>query len=348
MSDAAPVGETTTVSADVGPGELPERSVHPNSGSGSVTVSVLVPVTERPENLSEIYRTYSEPLRDDGWDYEFVFAFEPYHHDLTEELASLVEDGEPIRLLEAGQTVGEASLIKWAAEHSTGELLLTLPAYFRVEPRTLPKLLAPVDSADADLALACRWPREDPWINQLQSRVFHFLLRMVSGSRFRDLACGVRVMRRQVLTEVPLYGDFFRFFPLLARNQGFRVEEVKGEHHPQDRRPRVYSPGVYFRRLVDLLGVFFLVRFTYKPLRFFGLVGGAVSALGGAILAVLFVQRLGGEGIADRPMLLLGVLLVTLGVQAVALGLIGEIIVHLNAPDRPGYRVLDVTEGTEA
>ena len=147
-------------------------------------------------------------------------------------------------------------------------------------------------------------------------------------------------MRRQVLEVVPVYGDLFRFLPILAEREGFRVEEVTVTPHSDDRRTRVYSPAVYLRRLIDLLGLFFLVRFTTKPLRFFGLIGGIFSGLGAVILLVLFVQRLGGDPIADRPMLLLGVLTFVLGVQAVAIGLVGEIIVHLSPKEgRRAYRV---------
>lgn len=344
MSASAPAGETAIPSADPSARDRVHRSGR--DGDDAVEVSVLVPVTERPEDLAELYRTYAAPLEEGGRSFEFVFALEPYYHERAEQLAGLIEDGEPIHVLEAGQPVGEASLVKWAAEPSRGRILLTLPAYYRVQPDTLPRMLRCVEEDEVDLAVARRWPRHDSWINRVQTRTFHAILRGISRMDLDDLGCGVRAMRRDVLEEVPLYGDFYRFFPLLVLNQGYRVEEVDGEQHPRDRSPRVYGPGVYLRRLIDLLGVFFLVRFTYKPLRFFGLVGSGVSVAGVAILGVLFVQRIGGQGIADRPMLLLGVLLLTLGVQAIALGLIGEIIVHLNAPDRKGYRVLDVIEGT--
>jgi len=333
-------GERTATARSAAPAERGDHSPASDQSLSPTQVSVLVPVSERPENLAELYETYSAPLRASGWTYEFVFALEPFYHDLADQLDPLIED-EPVRVVEAGQTVGEASLVKRAADLSKGDYLLTLPAYYRVQPESLARLLETVENG-ADLAVARRWPRKDPWINQVQTKAFHFLLRGISGRRFDDLACGVRAMRRQVLEEVPLYGDFLRFFPVLAVSQGYHVEQVDGGHHPEDRRPRVYSPGVYLRRLIDLLGVFFLVRFTYKPLRFFGLVGSGVSLAGALILGILFVQRIGGEGIADRPLLLLGVLLLTLGVQAIALGLIGEIIVHLNAPERPGYRVLEV------
>jgi hypothetical protein len=117
------------------------------------------------------------------------------------------------------------------------------------------------------------------------------------------------------------------------------VREVDCAQHPRDGQMRVYPLGTYIRRVIDLFGIFFLLRFTYKPLRFFGLFGSGLSLVGGGILILLFVQRLMGRGLADRPLLLLGVLLFTLGFQVVALGLIGELIVHLNAPNKPGYRV---------
>ncbi len=154
-----------------------------------------------------------------------------------------------------------------------------------------------------------------------------------------DAACGVRVMRREVLEELPLYGDFARFLPLLALHGGYRVEELASPQHPLNRRPRVYGPGVYVRRLVDVLGLFFLLRFTDKPLRFFGLVGAALSGVGGLLLLLLFAQRVTGSPISQRPLLLLGVLFLTLGMQAIALGLIGEIVVHFNASKRRGYRL---------
>lgn len=344
MPNSASRGEQVAATQRPVSSEMTTTSGRSERAGAKPDVSVLVPVAERPENLADLYEAYSAPLREGDWTYEFIFALEPFYHDLADQLAPLIDDDQPVRVVEAGQAVGEASLVKRAADLSSGSYLLTLPAYYRVRPESLGRLLETVEEG-ADLAVARRWPRKDPWINQVQTKLFHFLLRGVSGRRFDDLACGVRAMTRQVLEEVPLYGDFFRFFPVLAVSQGYRVEQVDGGHHPEDRRARVYSPGVYLRRLIDLLGVFFLVRFTYKPLRFFGLVGSAVSLVGAAILGLLFVQRVGGQGIADRPLLLLGVLLLTLGVQAIALGLIGEIIVHLNAPERPGYRVLDVVEG---
>lgn len=303
-------------------------------------VSVIVPVGERPEPLRGLYEEFAAALRQPGWTYEFLFVCEPYHAAMADSLADLVRTGEPIRVLRAAQPLGEAALLKLGAQHATAPVVVTLPAYRRVAASSLPGLVERVE-AGADLVVARRWPRRDSWINRVQNRIFHGLLRRVADPGVRDVACGVRAMRRDLLLEISLYGDFFRFLPLLAWRDGYRVEEQDAPQHERDRQPRVYSPGVYVRRLLDILGIYFLLRFTHKPLRFFGLIGGASAAGGGVILSVLFVQRMGGQALADRPLLLLGVLLLVLGVQAIALGLVGEIIVHLHAATIRTYRVAD-------
>jgi len=301
-------------------------------------ISVIVPVTERPAPLAELYEEYAEPLRALERPFEFLFVTPPWYVDLSRALQPLRERGEPVRVIRVGAGFGEGTLLQVAAEHAKGELLLTLPAYYRVRAEAIGDLIAEVD-AGADLAVAWRWPRRDSWLNRLQNLAFHSVLHGLVTGAIHDTACGVRAMRREVLREVPMYGDSFRFLPVLAMREGYRVKEVKAPQHERDTQPRLYSPGVYVRRLIDLLGLFFLTRFMYKPLRFFGLVGSLLSTVGGVILAVVLAQRLHGQALAGRPILLLGVLVLTLGMQAFALGLIGEIIVHLNARSSRGYRL---------
>jgi len=301
-------------------------------------VSVIVPVTERPEPLAELYLEYSRPFADSDLAYEFVFAVEPSNRKLVEPLRELAERGQPIRVLEAGHALGESTLLKLGAARSRADILIILPAYRRVIPEALPELVKAIRRG-ADLVNCRRWPRNDSWVNRLQTRVLHTLVTGVSTAHIRDVGSGVRAVRRDVLDQIPLYGDFFRFLPVLALRDGYRVTELEARQHERDARTRIYSPGVYVRRLIDVFGLFFLSRFTYKPLRFFGLVGGFLGTVGALILIVLFIQRLAGQALANRPMLLLGVLIFTLGVQAIALGLIGEIIVHFNAPTRRAYRI---------
>jgi len=310
----------------------------------STPLCVIVRVTERPVPLDEIYREYAPPLRSLDREVEFVFAMEPWARGLAPPVEALAEAGEPLRVMEVTRGLGEANLLRHAATRSRGDIVLTLPAYHRVEAAALPALVREID-AGADLAVACRRPRTDGWLSRFQSRVFNAILRRLVGHTTSDVACGVEAMRRSVIEETPLYGDFFRFLPVLAVRAGFKVTEVDAPQHARDARTRVYRPGTYVRRLIDILGLFFLVRFTEKPLRFFGLVGGTLSIGGGGLLAVLFVQRVfGGVALADRPILLVAIIALTLGVQAIALGLIGEMIVHLHATPMRRYRVFEADE----
>jgi hypothetical protein len=319
-------------------GEEAEDRAWAGEEDPEVSVSIVVPVTERSDSLVDLYAEHAEPLAAAGYTFEFVFVAEPWFEEEIAPLKLLSSEGEPIRVFEVAHTLGETSLLKLGVGRCRADIIVSLPAYRRVEARVIPKLVKRVERG-ADLAIARRWPRRDSWINRAQGHVFHWLAGGLSRTSLRDLGCGVRAMRREVLEQIPLYGDFARFLPVLALREGYRVEEFPAIQHPGDVRTRLYSPGTYVRRLIDLFGLFFLLRFTEKPLRFFGL-AGSVSALGGVlVLAVLLVQRLQGQGIADRPLLLLGVLLLVLGVQAIALGLVGEIIVHLNAPDRRPYRL---------
>jgi hypothetical protein len=308
----------------------------------SDSLSVIVPVSERPRPLDEIYRRFAPGVSALGVPYEFIFVVSPWGRPLTAALRPLIEEGAPIRVLEVGPRAGESGMLVAGAARAKSEILVTLPPYFRVRPEAIGLLVERVRSGDVDMATGCRSRRGDSWFNRLQNRAFHALLNLAIGGGFHDIASGVRAFRAQLLDEIMLYGDFFRFLPILARSEGYRVEELEVPQHEEDQGRRVYGVGVYYRRLLDLLGVFFLARFTQKPLRFFGLVGSAFGGSGAVVLLVLFVQRLMGQDLADRPLLLLGVLLFVLGVQAIAIGLVGEIIVHFGASNRRLYRVREL------
>lgn len=308
---------------------------------GPLDVTVIVPVVERPEPLAELYEEYARPLREAGYSYEFVFVTHPWYSALTLPLKQCATGDAVIRIVEFGQGVSETSMLRGAASSARGRIVVTLPAYRQVEASAVPALVARVEEG-IDLAVARRWPRRDSLVNRLQNRLLHLAIGNLAGGRLHDVACGVRAMRPHVMEETRIYGDFSRFFPLMAMREGFSVDEVPSPVHPRAMRSRVYSPGVYLRRLIDVLGLTFLLRFTDKPLRFFGLVGSVMSMAGLVLLVVIVLERqFADRGLANRPIFLLGVLLLTLGAQAIALGLIGEMIVHLSAPRRRIYRLKD-------
>jgi glycosyltransferase involved in cell wall biosynthesis len=333
----------------MGQGTLMEPSLdrsRDSSGADPRFVSVVVPVVERADDLVTLYRTYSDELDARGEEHEFVFVFDGGFTPPAE-LSALSQERDNLRLLRFARAFGETAALRLGIERSRGDVILTLPAYFQVKPEALPTLLGALNE-ETDLVVASRSPRIDSWLNRLQTLAFNRMIAGVTDRPFHDIACGVRVIRRAAAEGLPLYGDLHRFIPALALREGYRVREVAVPQHPSNARTRLYGPGVYLRRLLDIATFFFLAKFTEKPLRFFGLVGSGFFFAGAVTSLVLLLNRIEGQGIANRPLLLLAVLLLALGVQLMGLGLIGEIIVHLRAPHRRAYRVRERTHSASS
>jgi len=305
-------------------------------------ISLIVPVVTRADDLCAIHDAFAATVDTGTADYEFLFVFDGGFGAPPDELMGRSQKDSRVRILRFAHAFGETAALRAGIAASRGSVLVTIPPYFQVQPQGLPRLLDAVRNG-ADVAVARRFPRRDGWLNRLQSSVFHALVHRVSSGCFHDMGCGVRVMRRDVAESLRLYGDLHRFIPALAVREGCRVVEIPLPQHTADARARIYAPGVYVRRLLDIMAFFFLTKFTEKPLRFFGLLGSTFFAAGSVTTLVLLVQRLEGIGIANRPLLLLGVLLLALGVQLVGLGLVGEIIVYLRAPQRRSYQVRETT-----
>jgi hypothetical protein len=308
------------------------------NSSAPIRVSIIVAVTERPEPLAPFYEEYAAVLKRAGLAFEWIVVAAALERGLLDDLKPLIAAGEPVRCFEAANNIGETALLRSVLPFCQGEIVVTLPAYRRVLPEGILALIARIDD-NQDLVTARREVPGQSAREPIQRRIAHALIRSAIGGSFHDLGSGVRAFRVDVIRQLPLYGEFSRFLPLFALRDGFRTLELGVPQHPMDVRTRVYSPGIYVRRLLDLFAVYFLVRFREKPLRFFGLTGGLTSLVGFALLAVLAVQRAMGQPLADRPLLVLSVLLVVLGVQGIALGLVGEIIVHASVRRGVTYRL---------
>ena len=318
-----------------------ERVTETDRGAGDgrrIDVSVIVPVSGRVDDVAELYRAYSEPLERMGREFEFLFILDGVGDGVATRIDELAREDPRIRAYAFVQSFGEAAALRAGIEHAMGAVVVTLPSCFQVSPDGMRQVLQELEEGD-DVVVCYRSPRTDGIVNRLQHRAFHWLLRLLTGYSFKDLACGLRAMRREVASSLPLYSGLDRYLPALAQLEGYSVREIPVAQHPLDARTRVYSPLEYFRQSLDLTAFFFMAKFTDNPLRFFGTVGSALAIGGVAIGTVLAIQRLGGQGIANRPLLLLSVLLVALGVQIVSLGLIGEIIVYQRRPGRSLYRV---------
>jgi glycosyltransferase involved in cell wall biosynthesis len=309
-----------------------------------IEVSVVIPVTHRYHEVTKLYRDYKAGLETTGRGVEFIFVLDSSLPQAREELEKLKAEGEPLKLVVLGKSYGESTAMAAGASSASGDVIMTLPAFRQVAPEEIGRVLEAL-SDDVDMVVARRYPRRDPLHNRIASKIFHGLLRTTFDFSLEDLGCNVRVFRRGILDELQIQGDMRIFLPLLAHEQGFKVIECCAAQASSDALGRIYSPAVYLRSLLDILTFIFLVRFTKRPLRFFGVVGAMVFSLGGiATLWLVFERLFLDVALADRPALFLASLMIVLGIQMLAVGLIGELIIFTHAKDIKEYNIAEIVE----
>ena len=306
-------------------------------------LSVIVPVGGRHGDARKLYAEYKAALAMLPIPSEILFVLDGPKPRFAGELEGLLAAGERFTVISLSRPFGGASALMAGVERAAGDAIVTLPAYQQIEAADIRKLIAGLDSAD--VAVAMRTPRAAGTFDRVRRTMFHGLVRWLTGLRFNDLGCGARAVRRRVFDELDLYGEQHRFLPVIADRLGFRVAEVGVRQSAEDRFGRIYRPREYARYALDLFSIFFLVRFTKRPLRFFGMVGATTFSVGALFVLYLCFERLMfDEKLADRPALLLAALLVVLGMQIFALGLLGELIIFTHARDMKDYRVEEVIQ----
>lgn len=309
-------------------------------------VSVIIPVGARQSEAVSLFYEYVTGLDATGSGYEVIFVLDGPNPTFARALDALRVRGERFIVVSLKRAFGEATALMAGLEVATGPLILTLPAYQQIEAEDIGRLLAAADYTD--VAVGWRQPRFGGAFDRMRRSVFHRLLRAVTRLDFHDLGCGARACRRHVLADLNLYGDQHRFLPVLAERRGFRVEEVVVRQSPMDRYGGRYGSRDYARRFLDIVSIFFLVRFTKRPLRFFGAAGLATFALGALLGSWIVLERLFlAEPLANRPALLLSTLLVVLGLHFLALGLLGELMIFTHARQLRDYNVESVFRFTK-
>jgi glycosyltransferase involved in cell wall biosynthesis len=313
------------------------------SRNSGIQLSVIVPVGARHADVVALHNEYQDGLKSSGLCCEFIYVLDGSFPDVRDGLDSLQRAGEKITVVSLTRTFGESTALMAGFEQAAGDTLLTLPAYHQIQGADIHRLLSALGTAD--IVVARRWPRASGLLETARRGAFHGLVSWTTGLKLRDLGCGARAMTRQVLEEISLYGDQHRLLPVLADRQGFRVLEVDVRQSAEDHFEGVYRTREYAHRMLDIFAVFFLVRFTKKPLRFFGMVGASTLIVGSAFVLYLVIDRLFfGQALANRPALLLSSLLVVLGLQLFALGLLGELIIFVHAGQTKDYQVDRVIE----
>ncbi|HET9286084.1 MAG TPA: glycosyltransferase family 2 protein [Gaiella sp.] len=308
-------------------------------------ISVVVPVRDEELTVEPLYEELAAALESRGEPWEVVFVDDGSRDGTHAALVRLHAGAPNVRVVRLRRNVGKAAALDAGFREIEGEVVVTIDGDLQDDPSEIPRLLAKLDEG-YDLVTGWKARRSDTFARRMLSRIFNTVTGRLSGVRLHDMNCGLKTFRAEVARELELYGELHRFIPVLAHDLGFRVTELSVNHRPREHGRSRYGMERYLRGFFDLLTVTFMSRYRHRPLHLFGGLGLVLGAIGTGILVYLTVVKLTGEPIGRRPLLLLGVLLVVVGIQFLSLGLLSELLTsqhreRLRAIDDRSSRLVD-------
>jgi glycosyltransferase involved in cell wall biosynthesis len=294
-------------------------------------LSIVIPIYNERESLDELVASIEQATASWPHTYEVVFVDDGSIDGTFETLKQLAERNSRIRLLSFRRNLGKSRALLCGFQHAAGQYILTMDADLQDDPSNLQRMFEQLTTEPVDLVNGWRRERRDNPLKVAVSRLFNrIMIRLLFGASFEDMNSGLKLYRREVARELHLYGGMHRFIPLIAAEMGYRVGECPVRHNERKYGTSKYSPVKFLTEMPDLLTVFFLIKYTTRPLHFFARIGSMLIAVGLACLGYLTVLWLQSIPIGTRPLLTFGVLLVVIGGQTVFTGLLADLIVNMS------------------
>lgn len=290
---------------------------------GEIDISVVIPGLNEAESLPELTERLHKALEALGCAYEIIYVDDGSTDDTWEVIGRLREENELVRGVQLRANFGKAMALSAGFARARGRVVFMMDADLQDDPKDIPSFVEKIDGG-LDVVVGWKVNRLDPTNRKVLSRIFNGTVAMATGVKLHDMNCGFKAFRREVLQTIPIYGDLFRFIPVLANWQGFRVGEVPVTHHARKHGSSRYGLERILRGMFDLMSVVFLTRYSRKPMHLFGLIGLLMAFAGTVICGYLTVLWFQGHAIGTRPLLMLGVLCILIGIQFLSMGLIGE------------------------
>jgi glycosyltransferase involved in cell wall biosynthesis len=313
-------------------------------------LSVVIPIRNESPNIDELYRDVTDALERWGRSYEVVVIDDGSTDDSFDRLSRHQQRDPRWRIIRFRRNFGQTAAFAAGIKHARGRFIATSDGDLQNDPRDLPEMIRRIE-AGADIVCGWRKDRKDPWLTRrLPSGLANKLISVSTGVHLHDYGCSLKVFRAEVVKPLKLYGEMHRFLPAIASEMGVSIDEIVVNHRPRRHGTSKYGLSRTFRVVLDLLTVKFLMTYSTRPLQMFGLIGVPMGLLGFVITAWLSYQRLfGHESIANRPLLLFGVVLIFTGVQLVTMGLLAEIMARTyhESQDKPTYIIREIRESAE-
>ncbi len=311
-------------------------------------LSIVVPIYNEEESIPHLYTRLSEVLTNYDQPYEIIAVDDGSRDQSFTLLRDLASSDPYLRVVRFRRNFGQTAAFAAGFDRARGEYIVTIDADLQNDPRDIPQLMARA-AEGFDVVSGWRARRQDAFINRkLPSMIANRLISWVTGVYLHDYGCSLKVYRAEVVKNINLYGELHRFIPAVASWQGVAVTEMPVHHEPRRYGTSKYGISRTIRVLLDLITVRFLLSYSTRPMQIFGL-WGLLSILSGFAISLYltFLKLLYDADIGSRPLLLLGVLLIILGVQFIGIGLMGELIMrtYYETQKKPIYVVREEVNG---
>jgi glycosyltransferase involved in cell wall biosynthesis len=294
-----------------------------------MTVSIVVPLYNEEENVAVLHEQLKAVLSglDTGW--EIIYVDDGSGDDTLGILEGIQKGNENVVVLSLRRNFGQTAAFAAGFDFARGDVVITMDGDLQNDPKDIPKMLAAMKGYD--LVSGWRKNRQDPFLSRrFPSMIANWLISWVTGVKLHDYGCSLKAYKKDVIKNLRLYGEMHRFIPAMASWYGVKMTEIETTHHPRLRGKSKYGISRTLKVILDLITVKFLQSFSTKPIQFFGPMGVIFGLAGFCISGYLAFQKLLlGIAIGGRPLLLLGVLLIIVGIQFVGMGLLGEMIVRV-------------------
>ena len=310
-------------------------------------LSVVIPIKNESASIPELYRQFTETLERWGRPYEILAVDDGSTDDSFLILAALQASDARWRVIRFRRNFGQTAAFAAGFAHARGALIATSDGDLQNDPADLPLLVDLVEQG-ADIACGWRKDRKDTFLTRrLPSMIANWIISRATGVRLHDYGCSLKVFRADVVKPLRLYGEMHRFLPAIASELGVTVVEQVVNHRARVHGTSKYGLSRTVRVVLDLMTVKFLLSYATRPLQIFGLLGIIMGGIGGVITSYLAIERLlGYQSLANRPLLLFGILLVFTGVQLITLGLLAEMQVRTyhESQDKQIYVIREIRE----
>ena len=291
-------------------------------------LTFIIPAKNEEGSIGKLYQEITSVVNHIGKTYEIIFIDDGSEDSTYQKILQLKKQDKNIIAIKLRGIFGKSVALQIGFERALGDVIFTLDADGQDNPKEIPQFLAKLNEG-YDLVSGWKKLRHDPLTKTIPSAVVNFFVRKMSGLNIHDVNCGFKAYKREVVGQINLYGDLYRFIPVLTHRQNYKVAEIPVDHRPRKTGKSKYGWKRFISGWLDLLTVFFLIRYLRRPGHFFG--GLGVLAFAGGFIIGLYITylRITTGSIQYRhPLLFLGILLMIIGVQLISTGLLAELIIH--------------------